>query len=54
MKPGIEIYKECKNPNCKRDKYFLIEATRTNKEYCSIQCSRAAAAQRYRNRKLNK
>ncbi|MFZ7121683.1 MAG: hypothetical protein ACOWWH_12155, partial [Eubacteriaceae bacterium] len=53
MKPGIEIYKKCKNPNCKRDKFFLIEATRTNKEYCCIQCSRAAA-QRYRNRQLSK
>ena len=54
MKPGIEIYKECKNPNCKRDKFFLVEATRTNKEYCCVQCSRAAAAQRFRNRKLDK
>lgn len=54
MKPGVEIYKECKNPNCKRDKFFLVEATRTNKEYCCVQCSRAAAAQRFRNRKLDK
>lgn len=54
MKPGIEIYKECKNPNCKRDKFFLVEATRTNKEYCCVQCSRAAASQRYRNRQLDK
>ena len=54
MKPGIEIYKECKNPNCKRDKFFLVEATRTNKEYCCVKCSRAAAAQRFRNRQLDK
>ena len=54
MKPGVEIYKECKNPNCKRDKFFFVEATRTNKEYCCVQCSRAAAAQRFRNRKLDK
>ncbi|MBP2658200.1 MAG: hypothetical protein H6Q69_1232 [Firmicutes bacterium] len=54
MKPGIEIYKECKNPNCNRDKFFLVEATRTNKDYCSVQCSRAAAAQRFRNRQLDK
>lgn len=54
MKPEVEIYKECKNPNCKRDKFFLVEATRTNKEYCCVQCSRAAAAQRFRNRKLDK
>lgn len=51
MKPGIEIYKECENPNCKRDKYFLVEATRTNKKYCCQQCANAAAAQRHRNRK---
>ncbi|MCK9479272.1 MAG: hypothetical protein M0R40_07210 [Firmicutes bacterium] len=54
MRPGLEIYKECKKPNCKRDKFFLVEATRTNKEYCCVQCSRAAATQRYRNRQLDK
>lgn len=47
-----EMYKECENPNCKRDKYFLVEATRTNKHYCCEQCRNAAGAQRYRNRKL--
>lgn len=54
MKAGIEIYKECGNPNCKRDKYFLVEATRNNKKYCCPQCANAAAAQRHRNRKLKK
>ena len=54
MKPGVEIYKECKNPNCKRDKFFLVKATRTNKEYCCPQCSGAAATQRFRNRQLDK
>lgn len=52
MKAGVEIYKECENPNCKRDKYFLVEATRTNKKYCCSQCANAAAAQRHRNRQL--
>lgn len=47
-----ELYKECENPNCKRDKFFLVEATRTNKHYCCEQCRNAAAAQRYRNRQL--
>ncbi len=47
-----EMYKECENPNCKRDKFFLVEATRTNKHYCCEQCRNAAGAQRYRNRKL--
>lgn len=49
MKPGVEIYKECANPNCKREKYFLVASTRENKKYCCPQCARAAAAQRYRN-----
>lgn len=47
-----EMYKECENPNCKRDKYFLVKATRTNKHYCCEQCRDAAGAQRYRNRQL--
>lgn len=47
-----EMYKECENPNCKRGKFFLVEATRTNKHYCCDQCRNAAGAQRYRNRKL--
>ena len=51
MKNG-EIYKECENPNCKRDRFFLVEATRTNKHYCCEQCRNAAGAQRYRNRQL--
>lgn len=49
-----QIYKECENPNCGRDKYFLVESTRVNKKYCCTQCSNAAAAQRYRNRQLGK
>lgn len=47
-----EMYKECENPNCKRDRFFLVEATRTNKRYCCEQCRNAAGAQRYRNRQL--
>ena len=54
MKPGVEIYKECENPNCKRDKFFLVEATRGNRKYCCPQCANAAAAQRHRNRKIGK
>lgn len=52
MKAGVEIYKECGNPNCKKDKFFLVDATRTNKRYCCEQCRNAAGAQRYRNRQL--
>lgn len=49
---NCEMYKECENPNCKRDRFFLVEATRTNKHYCCDQCRNAAGAQRYRNRQL--
>lgn len=48
MRSG-EMYKECENPNCKRDKFFLVEATRTNKRYCCEQCRNAASAKRHRN-----
>lgn len=51
MKPGVEIYKECENPNCKRQKFFLTNATKTNKRYCCEQCRIAAATQRSRLRK---
>lgn len=47
-----EMYKECENPHCKRNKYFLVAATRTNKRYCCEQCRNAASAQRFRNRQL--
>ena len=46
------MYKECENPNCKKDKFFPVAATRTNKHYCCNQCRNAAGAQRYRNRQL--
>lgn len=54
MKPGVELYKECENPNCKHEKYFLINATVTNKKYCCPACANAAAQRRSRQRKLNK
>lgn len=52
MKAGVEIYKECENPNCKRDKYFLVKTTRGNKRYCCEQCRGAASSQRHRNRNI--
>lgn len=54
MKPGVELYKECENPNCKHEKYFLIKATVTNKKYCCPACANAAAQRRSRQRKLGK
>lgn len=54
MKPGVELYKECENPNCKHEKYFLINATVTNKKYCCPACGNVAAQRRSRQRKLGK
>lgn len=54
MKPGVELYKECENPNCKHQKYFLINATVTNKKYCCPACANAAAQRRSRQRKMSK
>lgn len=48
MKPGIKMYKRCKNPNCKRDVFFLTDRTKTNKDYCCPQCRSAAGMQRRR------
>ena len=54
MQPGVELYKECENPNCKRDKYFLVKTTKQNKKYCCSECGNAAAQRRSRQRKLEK
>ena len=51
MNPGVEIYKRCENPNCKRQVFFLTNATKTNKRYCCDQCRIAAATQRSRLKK---
>ena len=52
MKPSAELYKKCENKNCKHQKYFLIDATITNKKYCCPACANAAAQRRNRQRKL--
>lgn len=54
MKPSVEIYRECENPSCKRDVYFLVNATATNKKYCCAECANAAAQRRYRSKKMQK
>ncbi len=54
MKPGAEIYRECANPGCRRGGYFLVNASRINKEYCCPQCQQAAATRRSRARKRDK
>ncbi len=52
MKPGVELYKACENPNCNYQKYFPIYATVTNKKYCCPACRNAAAQRRSRQKKL--
>lgn len=52
MKPGLELYKACENPNCNHQKYFLIPSTVTNKKYCCPACRNAAAQRRSRQKKL--
>lgn len=54
MKPEVELYKECENPNCKRNKYFLVKTTKQNKKYCCKECANAAAQRRSRQRMLDK
>ena len=54
IRPGVELYKECENPNCKHEKYFLVPATVTNKKYCCSACANAAAQRRSRQRKMQK
>ena len=52
MKPEVELYKECENPSCKRNKYFLVQTTKQNKKYCCPECANTAAQRRSRQRKL--
>ncbi len=54
IRPDVELYKECENPNCKHEKYFLVSATVTNKKYCCRACANAAAQRRSRQRKMQK
>ena len=52
MQPEVELYKECENPSCKRNKYFLVKTTKQNKKYCCAECANAAAQRRSRQRKI--
>ena len=54
IRPNVELYKECENPRCKHQKYFLISTTATNKKYCCSACANAAAQHRSRLRKMTK
>lgn len=50
LRPGIEIYRRCANPNCMNS--FLVKTTSAKKKYCSQECSNAMAQRFYRRRKM--
>jgi len=52
MKPGLELYRQCANPNCKQ--YFLVKTTSTRNKYCTSECSNATAQRNYRKRQKEK
>lgn len=49
MKPEVEIYRKCENPNC--ECYFLVSTTNSKRKYCSEECSNAMQQRKYRKRK---
>lgn len=49
MRPGVEVYRECANPNC--NVYFLVKTTATRNKYCCPACANATAQRNHRRRK---
>lgn len=49
MRPGLEIYRKCENPNC--GLYFLVSTTNSRRKYCSYSCSNAMQQRKIRQRK---
>ena len=49
MKPGLELYRECSNPNCNR--MFLVATTSSKRKYCSSSCRNANSQRAHRLRK---
>lgn len=49
MKPGLELYRLCANPNC--NQYFLVKTTSVRNKYCCPECANATAQRNYRKRK---
>lgn len=49
MKPDLELYRQCANPNCNR--YFLVKTTSTRKKYCSTECCNCVTQTRYRKKR---
>lgn len=48
IRPGMELYRHCANPNCGR--YFLIKTTSARQKYCNDDCANAAAQRNHRKR----
>lgn len=46
MKPGLELYRRCENPNC--GCYFLVSTTNSRRKYCSVECSNAVQQRKHR------
>jgi len=49
MKPGIELYRRCGNPNCNRS--FLVKTTSSKRRYCTSACRNSSAQRAHRLRK---
>lgn len=49
MRPGVEVYRECANPNC--NVHFLVSTTATRNKYCCPACANATAQRNHRRRK---
>lgn len=49
MRPEIELYRACANPNCGFS--FLVKSTSSKQKYCSSTCGNAMAQRNHRRRK---
>ncbi|MBB2481095.1 CGNR zinc finger domain-containing protein [Bacillus sp. APMAM] len=53
MKPGLELYRKCANPNC--DRWFLVKTTASNRKYCPGGfCANSVAQRNHRKRQKEK
>lgn len=52
LKPGLELYRKCSNPNCQR--WFLVKTTSARRKYCCSDCANATAQRNHRKRKKEK
>jgi len=52
MRPKIELYRTCLNPNCRRP--FLVKTTSTKQKYCNRKCANSMAQRNYKRREKEK